>query len=123
MPTYDYVCDGCGHELVEFQSITADRLTRCPECGEEQLRRRIGAGAGIIFKGSGFYETDYKRTRSGDGSGNKGEDKSSGDKSSEGGGSDSSSDSSSSSKNGSKSDSASGSGSDSGSGSKSGSSS
>jgi len=67
MPTYDYVCDACGHELAAFQSITDDPLTECPACGEPRLRRRIGAGAGIIFKGSGFYETDYKRNRSGGG--------------------------------------------------------
>jgi len=63
MPTYDYVCDACGHEHAAFQSIKADPLKTCPACGEDRLRRRIGAGAGIIFKGSGFYETDYKRAR------------------------------------------------------------
>ena len=63
MPTYDYVCDACGHETAVFQGITEDALTDCPSCGEPKLRRRIGAGAGIIFKGSGFYETDYKRNR------------------------------------------------------------
>jgi len=63
MPTYDYRCEKCGHEMAVFQSITADRLTKCPKCSEEALRRLIGAGAGIIFKGSGFYETDYKRAR------------------------------------------------------------
>ena len=61
MPTYDYVCDKCGHEFETFQSMKADVLTECPECNENALRRLIGMGAGIIFKGSGFYETDYKK--------------------------------------------------------------
>ncbi|MFN3168839.1 MAG: FmdB family zinc ribbon protein [Phycisphaeraceae bacterium] len=60
MPTYDYVCDACKHEFEEFQSITAKPLKKCPECGKNKLRRLIGTGAGIIFKGSGFYETDYR---------------------------------------------------------------
>ena len=60
MPTYDYLCDSCGHEFEKFQSITARTLRKCPECGKNQLKRLIGAGAGIIFKGSGFYETDYR---------------------------------------------------------------
>jgi putative FmdB family regulatory protein len=63
MPTYDYRCDACRHEMEVFQSMSADRLTECPACGEAKLRRLIGSGAGIIFKGSGFYETDYKRSR------------------------------------------------------------
>jgi putative FmdB family regulatory protein len=71
MPTYDYRCDGCGHEMAMFQRITEDPLTGCPECGEERLRRLIGAGAGIIFRGSGFYETDYKRARSSSNDGSK----------------------------------------------------
>ena len=54
MPTYDYRCKECGHELAEFQSISAEPLTACPNCGRAALRRLIGAGAGIIFKGSGF---------------------------------------------------------------------
>lgn len=64
MPTYDYRCDGCGHEMAVFQGITEDALKKCPKCREDKLRRLIGSGAGIIFKGSGFYETDYKRARS-----------------------------------------------------------
>ncbi len=64
MPTYDYRCEGCGHELAVFHGITEDALKKCPKCHEDRLRRLIGAGAGIIFKGSGFYETDYKRSRS-----------------------------------------------------------
>jgi len=59
MPTYDYVCQDCGHEFEAFQSITAKPLTECPSCGGE-IKRKIGAGAGLIFKGSGFYITDYK---------------------------------------------------------------
>jgi len=60
MPTYEYVCDACDHEFEEFQSIKADALKKCPECKKNKLRRLIGTGAGIIFKGSGFYETDYR---------------------------------------------------------------
>ena len=60
MPTYDYVCDACGHNFEEFQSMTAKPLKKCPECGKAKLRRLIGTGAGIIFKGGGFYETDYR---------------------------------------------------------------
>ena len=60
MPTYDYVCDACSHTCDVFQSIKDPVLTTCPACGEDKLRRKIGAGAGIIFKGSGFYETDYR---------------------------------------------------------------
>ncbi|MFG0314319.1 MAG: FmdB family zinc ribbon protein [Phycisphaerales bacterium] len=60
MPTDEYQCDACGHEMEEFQSITARPLKKCPECGKQKLKRLIGTGAGIIFKGSGFYETDYR---------------------------------------------------------------
>jgi putative FmdB family regulatory protein len=60
MPTYDYRCDSCGHELEVFQSMTSSPKRKCPECGTLKLKRVIGAGAGIIFKGSGFYETDYR---------------------------------------------------------------
>ena len=60
MPTYDYVCQACKHEFEEFQSITAKSLRKCPACGKLKLKRLIGTGAGIIFKGSGFYETDYR---------------------------------------------------------------
>lgn len=60
MPTYDYRCNACEHQFEEFQSITAKPLRTCPECGKKQLERLIGTGAGIIFKGSGFYETDYR---------------------------------------------------------------
>jgi putative FmdB family regulatory protein len=60
MPTYDYICDACGHEFEAFESIKADPQTECPQCREAKLRRKIGAGAAIIFKGSGFYQTDYR---------------------------------------------------------------
>ena len=60
MPTYDYRCDKCGHEFEQFQSITSKSLRKCPECGKSALNRLIGTGAAVIFKGSGFYETDYR---------------------------------------------------------------
>jgi putative FmdB family regulatory protein len=60
MPTYDYICDACAHEFESFESIKADPQTVCPVCGEAKLRRKIGPGAAILFKGSGFYQTDYR---------------------------------------------------------------
>lgn len=60
MPTYDYLCDSCGHEFEAFESIKADPQRTCPECKAEALRRKIGPGAAILFKGSGFYQTDYR---------------------------------------------------------------
>lgn len=60
MPTYDYVCDGCGHAFELFQSITDKLKKTCPECKKRKLRRLIGTGAAIMFKGSGFYQTDYR---------------------------------------------------------------
>jgi putative FmdB family regulatory protein len=60
MPTYDYACDSCDHQLEQFQSITAKPLKKCPQCGKMSLKRLIGSGAGVIFKGSGFYQTDYR---------------------------------------------------------------
>lgn len=60
MPTYDYRCNACEHQFEEFQSMSAKPLKKCPECGKAQLERLIGTGAGVIFKGSGFYETDYR---------------------------------------------------------------
>lgn len=60
MPTYDYLCKNCGHEFENFQSITARPLRKCPKCSKMQLQRLIGSGAGIIFKGTGFYQTDYR---------------------------------------------------------------
>jgi putative FmdB family regulatory protein len=60
MPTYDYVCDACQHEFELFQSIKDEPQRKCPECGRRKLRRLIGPGAAIVFKGSGFYQTDYR---------------------------------------------------------------
>jgi putative FmdB family regulatory protein len=60
MPTYEYKCDDCDHRFEELQSITAKPLRKCPACGKLKLKRLIGTGAGIIFKGSGFYQTDYR---------------------------------------------------------------
>ena len=60
MPTYDYLCDGCGHRFEKMQNITSEALKDCPECKESVLRRLIGGGGAVIFKGSGFYETDYR---------------------------------------------------------------
>jgi putative FmdB family regulatory protein len=60
MPTYDYVCDACEHEFEEFQSFSEEPLTKCPKCGRKKLRRLFGTGAAVLFKGSGFYETDYR---------------------------------------------------------------
>lgn len=60
MPTYDYVCGGCDYQFELFQSITAKPIRKCPKCGRVGVQRLIGAGAGILFKGSGFYETDYR---------------------------------------------------------------
>jgi putative FmdB family regulatory protein len=60
MPTYDYVCDACEHEFELFQSINEDKKKKCPECGKNKLRRLFGTGAAVVFKGSGFYETDYR---------------------------------------------------------------
>jgi putative FmdB family regulatory protein len=59
MPHYDYVCRECGHAFEVFQSMTEDKLTECPQCGGP-VERQIGAGAGLLFKGSGFYVTDYR---------------------------------------------------------------
>jgi putative FmdB family regulatory protein len=59
MPTYDYKCEACGHEFEEFQTMTAKPLRKCPNCGKLKLKRLIGSGLQPIFKGSGFYETDY----------------------------------------------------------------
>jgi putative FmdB family regulatory protein len=60
MPTYEYACSACGHQFEEFQSITAKPLTTCPQCKKKKVKRLISAGAGFIFKGSGFYITDYR---------------------------------------------------------------
>lgn len=60
MPTYDYRCKACKHEFEQFQSMKDEPLKTCPACKKKQLERLIGAGAGLIFKGSGFYITDYR---------------------------------------------------------------
>jgi len=63
MPTYEYECKKCKHTFEEFQQITETPLTKCPECKAKKLKRLIGRGGGIIFKGDGFYETDYKKKK------------------------------------------------------------
>ena len=60
MPTYDYECDACEHAFELFQGINDSVKRKCPECGKNKLRRLFGTGAAIVFKGSGFYETDYR---------------------------------------------------------------
>ena len=65
MPSYDYQCSACNHEFEEFQSISADPLQVCPSCGEAALKRLVGGGIGVIFKGSGFYVTDSKGANAG----------------------------------------------------------
>lgn len=65
MPTYEYRCTACGHAFETMHGMTAPVLRKCPKCGRLKLERLISGGAGVIFKGSGFYETDYKRNRSG----------------------------------------------------------
>lgn len=60
MPTYEYECEACSHNFDEFQSMSEEPLKKCPKCGKKKLRRVFGAGAAILFKGSGFYSTDYR---------------------------------------------------------------
>src|SRR5438128_253903 len=60
MPTYEYVCDACAHQFDELQSFNDEPLKKCPKCGKKKLRRLFGTGAAVLFKGSGFYETDYR---------------------------------------------------------------
>ena len=60
MPTYDYICENCEYEFEQFQSIKAKPLRKCPECAKMSLKRLIGSGSGVIFKGPGFYQTDYR---------------------------------------------------------------
>ena len=62
MPTYDYRCKSCGHEFEEFQTMSSDPLTMCPKCAKPTLKRLMSSGGGLIFKGSGFYLTDYKKS-------------------------------------------------------------
>jgi putative FmdB family regulatory protein len=60
MPTYEYQCDACNHNFDEFQSMSEAPLKKCPKCKKSKLRRLFGTGAAILFKGAGFYETDYR---------------------------------------------------------------
>jgi putative FmdB family regulatory protein len=60
MPTYDYECSACGHTLDVFQGINDPHVKKCPQCGKSKLQRQFGTGAAIVFKGSGFYQTDYR---------------------------------------------------------------
>lgn len=64
MPTYEYKCSDCSHHFEVFQSMKEEKLKTCPQCGKDSLSRLIGTGGGLIFKGSGFYLTDYKNTTS-----------------------------------------------------------
>jgi len=61
MPTYDYECNACGHVFEALQSMSEAKLTKCPSCHQDKLSRLIGSGSGVILKGTGFYETDYKK--------------------------------------------------------------
>lgn len=72
MPTYEYRCDACGSRFEQFQKMSDDPVETCPECGEDEAERLMSAGAGLVFKGSGFYETDYKQKSGGDDSGTDG---------------------------------------------------
>jgi len=60
MPTYDYECDACGHTWEMFQRIVEDPIKKCPKCNKKKARRLFGTGSAVMFKGSGFYETDYR---------------------------------------------------------------
>jgi putative FmdB family regulatory protein len=60
MPTYDYICENCEYEFEQFQAITARSIRKCPRCGKMSLKRLVGSGSGVIFKGAGFYQTDYR---------------------------------------------------------------
>jgi putative FmdB family regulatory protein len=64
MPTYDYQCQACGHDWELYQSMKDSPVTHCPKCKKKKAKRLLGLGAGIIFKGTGFYETDYKKKSS-----------------------------------------------------------
>lgn len=69
MPTYEYQCTKCGHQFEKFQSITSSAFRKCPSCGKQTLKRLIGSGGGLIFKGSGFFCTDYRKPKSTSGGG------------------------------------------------------
>ncbi len=62
MPTYEYHCEACGHEFERFQKMSDDAVTVCPQCGKKKVVRRISSGGGILFKGPGFYATDYRKS-------------------------------------------------------------
>ncbi len=81
MPTYDYVCDSCGESFEIYHSITEDARKECPSCGKPTLRRLIGPGGALIFKGTGFYATDYRKSTPSKGSDSGGSGGSSGEKS------------------------------------------
>ncbi len=66
MPTYEYRCRSCGHEFERFQKMTDDPLRDCPNCGRPDARRRISAGGGVLFRGPGFYATDYRKPSPGE---------------------------------------------------------
>jgi len=61
MPTYEYECTDCSHQFEQFQSMSEKPIRKCPKCKKNSVEKRVSAGAGIIFRGTGFYETDYKR--------------------------------------------------------------
>jgi putative FmdB family regulatory protein len=71
MPTYEYACQKCGHQFEQFQSMRDEPLKKCPQCNKAGLKRLVGGGAGLIFKGTGFYITDYKNKSGGKESGDK----------------------------------------------------
>jgi putative FmdB family regulatory protein len=87
MPTYEYACPKCGHEFEQFQSMRDEPLRKCPQCKKTGLKRLVGSGAGLIFKGTGFYITDYKNKGAGkaDGAAKEGAGKEAGGKSEAGG--------------------------------------
>ncbi len=64
MPIYEYLCENCGHTFEEMQTMVEELIVKCPNCGKNSLKRLLGAGSGFIFKGSGFYLTDYKKQNS-----------------------------------------------------------
>ena len=64
MPTYEYLCKNCGYRFEKFQSINDEPIRECPECKKENVERLLNGGSGLIFKGSGFYITDYKKSKS-----------------------------------------------------------
>jgi putative FmdB family regulatory protein len=65
MPTYEYACRKCGHRFEKFQPMRDEPLVKCPKCGRAALKRLVGGGGGLIFKGSGFYSTDYRKKEKG----------------------------------------------------------